>query len=129
MAGSPLVVDYMQVTITTTLPDSSYAHGMTGLFVYGYVTFGTNGYFEPVQYVNLKKQMFFPANRRFDTFKYQGKVGVNFSIKPIYGNLDVFGPTVDGNLINLSSGAVAGLAVKTPAGLPGPSPVLIPLIP
>jgi len=129
MAGSPVVVDYMQVTITSSFDLSRYQKGQLGYYVFGYVTFGTNGYFEAPQWINFPQQMFFPQNKRFDTFKWQCKPGINFAYKPIYGNLDILGPTVQGYLINMAAGAVQGLSPFSPSGAPLSPPELVPFVP
>ncbi len=126
MASSPVVVDYMQLTLTLSLPPEQYFRGMVNLSVYGYCWFSTNGYAEEVQYLNFLQQMVFPKNRRFDTFSWQCKPGVSLAYKPIYGNLDVLSPQVQGQAINLLGGVAAGLVTYMPDGTPGTVPVFTP---
>lgn len=125
MAGSPVVVDYMQTTLSFTVDKNIYARGMEGLFVYGYVTFGLNGYFEPPQFINFEKQQFYPRNNRFDTFMWQCKPGVSLTYKPIYGNLDALNPVIQGQIVNMLAGAVTGLTPIGPGG-PGVAPIIVP---
>lgn len=127
MAGSPIVVNAMQITIDTTLPLSHYARGPQDFYVFGYVTFGHDSYWETPQWINFQKQVFYPRDPRFDTFKYQGKFGVNITYKPLYGQLDILSPEVQGAILNMCAGGFGGLRPQNPAGVFGPLPSFVPL--
>lgn len=129
MAGSPIVVDYMQLTVNATGGIARFQRGMTGLYVFGYCQFITNGYSEPPIFINSVKQMVFPKNRRFDSFHWQMKPGVTLSVKPIYGDLDLIAPLVAGEAVNLAKGLASGLRVFLPDGTPGAIPEFVPVIP
>lgn len=127
MASSPLVADFLQLTITNFADLARYQRGQEGLYVFGYLAFMSNGYAEPPQWINFEKQMFFPRNRNWDTFRFGLKPGVLAAVRPIYGNLDALAPIVQGEAINLMLGAVKGLRVYAPDGTPGPIPEFVPV--